>query len=145
MNATVTLQQGMHFTASADGSPVVNLDSSPSVGGTGRGPSPMQMMLFSLGGCTAMDVISILRKKRQNVTGFEVRVKGDRAESHPKVFTDIEIEFVVRGIDIDPAAVERAIQLSSEIYCPAQAMLSKAANIRTIFTIVPEQPELILE
>lgn len=135
MEATITLQEGMHFTASADGSPVVHLDASPSVGGTGLGPSPMQFMLFSLGGCTAMDVISILRKKRQNVTGFEVRVHGDRAEDHPKVFTDIVIEYVVRGVDIDPAAVERAIQLSSDIYCPAQAMLGKAANIRTTYII----------
>lgn len=135
MDATITLQDGMHFTATADGSPTIHIDSSASVGGTGQGPSPMQLMLMSLGGCTAMDVISILRKKRQVVTGFEVRVHGDRAEDHPKVFTDIVIEFVVRGVDIDPAAVERAIQLSSEIYCSAQAMLNKAANIRTTYTI----------
>ncbi|MFO7663496.1 MAG: OsmC family protein [Chloroflexota bacterium] len=138
MNATITLQQGMHFTASADGSPIVNLDSSPNAGGTGLGPTPMQFMLFSLGGCTAMDVLSILRKKRQNVTGFEVRVSGERATEHPKVFTHITIEFVVRGVDINPAAVERAIQLSSDIYCSAQAMVKQTAIIRTIYTIVPE-------
>lgn len=138
MDATITLQDGMHFKASADASPTVHMDASPTVGGTGQGPSPMQLMLISLGGCTAMDVISILRKKRQNVTGFEVKVHGDRAEDHPKVFTDIVIEFVVRGVDIDPAAVDRAIQLSSEVYCSAQAMLSKAANIRTTYTILNE-------
>jgi putative redox protein len=135
MDATLTLQEGMHFTASADGSPTVHLDASTSVGGTGMGPSPMQLMLMSLGGCTAMDVISILRKKRQNVTGLEIHVHGDRAQDHPKVFTDIVIEFVVRGVDIDPAAVERSIQLSSEVYCSAQAMLSKAVPIRTTYRI----------
>ena len=98
----------------------------------------MELLLISLAGCTAMDVVSILRKKRQNLTGFEIRVHGNRATDHPKVFTDFELEYIVHGVNIDPAAVERAIQLSTENYCSAHAMLEKAAHIRTRYTIINE-------
>lgn len=137
MDATLTLHDGLHFSAVADSGMRIDIDSDPGPDRARQGPSPMELMIMSLGGCTAMDVISILRKKRQNVTGFEVRVHGDRATEHPKVFTDFVIEFIVRGVDIDPAAVERAIQLSSDVYCSAQAMLVKAANIRTTYRIEP--------
>ena len=138
MDAILTLQDEMHFTAVPDSGYVVHLDSKPSVGGMGQGASPMELLMISLAGCTAMDVISILRKKRQNVTGFEIRIHGDRATDHPKVFTDFELEYVVRGVDIDPAAVARAIELSTETYCSAHAMLEKAAAIRTRYTIIQE-------
>ncbi len=138
MDATLSLQYDMHFTAVADSGYVVQLDSKASEGEASRGASPMELLMISLAGCTAMDVISILRKKRQNVTGFEIRVHGDRATDHPKVFTDFELEYVVRGVDVDPAAVERAIQLSSDTYCSAHAMLEKAAHIRTKYTIIQE-------
>ena len=98
----------------------------------------MELLMIGLAGCTAMDVVSILRKKRQNMSGFEIRIHGDRTTDHPKVFTDFELEYVVHGVDIDPAAVERAIQLSTETYCSAHAMLEKAAHIRTRFTIINE-------
>jgi putative redox protein len=88
-----------------------------------------------------MDVISILRKKRQEVTGFEVRVHADRATAHPMVFTDFVIEYVVRGVNVDPEAVERAVQLSVETYCGVHAMLEKAAHIRTKYTIIEELGE----
>ncbi len=103
-----------------------------------RGASPMELLMLSLAGCTAMDVISILRKKRQNVTGFQIRIHGDRADSHPKVFTDFELEYIVRGVGIDPQAVERSIQLSVENYCSVHAMLEKAAHITTKYTIIEE-------
>ena len=138
MDAILTLQDEMHFTAVPDSGYVVHLDSKPAVSGTGQGASPMELLMISLAGCTAMDVISILRKKRQNVTGFEIRIHGDRATDHPKVFTDFELEYVVRGADIDPAAVERAMELSTETYCSAHAMLEKAAAIRTRYTIIQE-------
>lgn len=102
------------------------------------GPRPAELVPLALAGCTAMDVISILRKKRQNVTGFEMRVHGDRATDHPKVFTAFTIEYVVRGVDIDPAAVTRAVELSVENYCSVHAMLHKAAEIRTVITIIQE-------
>ena len=93
---------------------------------------------MGLGGCTAMDVISILEKKRQKVTGFELQLHADRASEHPKVFTDITIEYIVKGKGIDPDAVARAIKLSETKYCPGMAMLRKAANITTTYRIVEE-------
>lgn len=139
MDATLTLQDEMHFTAVANSGYVVHVDTKAPEGQVSRGASPMELLMISLAGCTAMDVISILRKKRQNVTGFEVRIHGDRATDHPKVFTDFELEYVVSGVDVDPAAVERSIQLSTETYCSAHAMLEKAASIRTRYTIIQEQ------
>ena len=138
MDATITLQDGMYFTALPDSGVVVPMESSPPEGQARRGASPMELLMISLAGCTAMDVVSILRKKRQNVTGFAINIHGDRAADHPKKFTDFELEYVVRGAGIDPAAVERAIQLSSESYCSVHAMLEKAAHIRTRFTIIQE-------
>ncbi len=95
----------------------------------------MELIAIGLAGCTAMDVISILQKKRQDVTAFETRVHARRAVEHPKVFTNIQIEYIVEGRKIDPAAVERAIELSETKYCPAQAMLAKAVKIDHTYTI----------
>ena len=99
------------------------------------GPSPMELVLVSLGGCTAMDVISILEKKRQEVTNFEILLHANRSSEHPKVFTEITIEFVVTGHGIDEEAVKRAVELSESKYCSVSAMLSKTANIQTKITI----------
>lgn len=140
MDATLTLQDGMHFIAAADSGYVVNIDTRAPEGEAGRGATPMELLMIGLAGCTAMDVISILRKKRQNVTGFHIHIHGDRATDHPKVFTDFELEYVVRGVNIDPVAVDRAILLSVETYCSAHAMLAKAASIRTRYTILQERP-----
>ncbi len=96
---------------------------------------PMELIAIGLAGCTAMDVISILQKKRQEVTSFEVQVHADRATDFPKVFTHITIEYIVTGHKIEPAAVERSIELSATKYCPAQAMLSKACKIDLRYTI----------
>ncbi len=138
MDAIITLQDEMHFTGLPTSGQVVHLDTKPTETGLRQGASPMELLLIALGGCTALDVISILRKKRQEVTGFEVRVHGDRAEDHPKSFTDITIEYVVRGVNIDPAAVARSIDLSTETYCSVHAMLHQAANITTTYTIIQE-------
>lgn len=116
----------------------IPLDTAPESGGENQGSRPMELFLVGLAGCTAMDVISILQKKRQQVTGFEVKVHGERAEEHPRVITDITIEYVVKGKNIDPAAVERAIELSETRYCPANAMLSKTAKIEHKITIISE-------
>ena len=93
---------------------------------------------MGLGGCTAMDVISILAKKRQEVTSFEIKLHGDRVTEHPKVFTDITIEYIVKGKNIDPEAVARAVELSENKYCPGMAMLRKAANIKTSYRVEQE-------
>lgn len=136
MDVTIVLQDGMRFVGKADSGHEVIMDSDESVGGSDTGSRPMELMAMSLGGCTAMDVISILRKKRQDVTGFEVKVHGERAEDHPKVFTSFAIEYVVTGKNVDSAAVERAIELSAERYCSAQAMLSKIVPIELTYNII---------
>jgi putative redox protein len=131
-------QGGLAFEASNGAGLRISMDS-PLAEGPPKGPSPMQVLLMSLAGCTAMDVISILEKKRQNVTGMEVKVVGNRAPDHPRYYTDIEIAFVVRGRDIDPRAVERAIELSAEKYCPASANLKPSSRITHSFRIEEEE------
>jgi putative redox protein len=98
----------------------------------------MELILEGLAGCTAMDVISIMRKKRQNVTRFEVTIHAERAENHPKVFTAVEIKYTFWGQDIDPRAVERSIELSEQTYCPAQAMFAQILPIKLNYEIIDE-------
>ena len=112
MQASVNWDHGLTFTGTADSGFEIALGASPAVGGEDDGFRPLELMLVSLAGCTGMDVISILSKKRQDITGFRVRVDAERAEEHPKVFTAITVHYTVRGRNIDPAAVERAIELS---------------------------------
>jgi putative redox protein len=129
MEAKVTWNKRMTFIGSADSGFSVQLGADPSVGGDDDGLRPMELIAIGLAGCTAMDVISILTKKRQEVTAFETRIHAERAVEHPKVFTHLVIEYLIEGHNVDPAAVERAIQLSAEKYCPAQAMLEQACKI----------------
>lgn len=135
MDAKVTWQGRMSFTGSADSGFPVQLGTAPAVGGDNDGSRPMELIAMGLAGCTAMDVISILQKKRQDVTAFEVLVHAKRAEEHPKVFTHITIEYLIEGRKIDPAAVERAIELSETKYCPAQAMFSKLMPVELTYKI----------
>lgn len=102
------------------------------------GFSPMELVLVGLAGCTGVDVAGILKKKRQAVTGFEVRVSGLRAETHPRVYTRVEIEYVVRGRGVDADAVAQAIELSERKYCSVSAMLAKTAEVCTSFKIIEE-------
>lgn len=137
MDVSVKWHDGMRFTAYTPSGFELTLDADESVGGSNQGPRPLELMALSLAGCTAMDVISILKKKRQDVTDFEVKVHAGRAEDHPKVFTDLHIEYLVYGRNIDPKAVERAIELSETRYCPAQAMLSQVAPTTLDYKIIP--------
>ncbi len=136
MGAKVTWKSGFSFTATADSGFELPLGVSSEAGGADDGFRPMELLLVGLAGCTAMDVISILEKKRQQVTAFEVKTQGQRAADHPRIFTDIEIEYIVTGHNIDSAAVQRAVELSESKYCSAQAMLSKAARITNKITIL---------
>src|SRR5712691_9913674 len=136
MTATVRLETGMRFDAEAGSGHHVTLDASEHDGGQNDGFRPMELLLVGLGGCTGMDVISILRKKRQQVTGYEVHVSGIRAEDHPMVFVEITVEHVVTGHRIQPEAVARAIELSEERYCGAGAMLGKVARLTHTYRIV---------
>jgi putative redox protein len=120
--ATVRLSEGMRFVAQGDTSGQTSImDAAVTGGGQNSGPRPMELLLFGLGGCTGMDVASILRKKRQPFTGLEMNLSGDRAPENPKRFTAIHNEYVVHGKGVDPKAVADAIRLSEERYCSARA------------------------
>ena len=136
MNAQVVWKSGMSFDGSADSGFTVPLGAHPSVGGQDDGFRPMELIAIGLAGCTAMDVISILSKKKQVVKTFEVQVQAQRAEDHPKVFTRLTIEYILSGSNLSREAVERAVQLSAEKYCPAQAMFKQIAPMELKITLL---------
>ena len=131
----IALQDGMRFDAVGVDGVSVMLDADAGHGGTGRGFRPLELMLVSLGSCTAMDVISILRKKRQRVSRYLVEVSATQANEHPHVFTSIAIRHILQGDGISDEAVRRAIELSETKYCPAFAMLSASTPIHSAFEI----------
>ena len=135
MEAKVVWKQKMSFDGTANTGFIVPLGASEEVGGDCDGFRPVELLAVGLAGCTAMDVISIMQKKKQVVDSFEVRVHAKRAEQHPKVFTHILMEYVLTGDNIDQEAVERAVELSTEKYCPAHAMLGKVVPIELKITI----------
>lgn len=134
--ATVRLIGPMRFDGVSGSGHTVVMDTSVDGGGTDAGASPMELVLLALAGCTGMDVIGILRKKRQDVTGYEIHVRGVRAEQHPMVYTTIYVEHVVTGRNVDPAAVARAVELSETKYCSVSNMLNRAARIETSYRVV---------
>jgi putative redox protein len=136
MTARATLETGMRFDVESGSGHHVTLDAAVEGGGQDAGFRPMELLLAGLAGCTGMDVISILRKKRQDVTGYEVQVRGVRAADHPMVFVEITVEHIVTGHAIQPEAVARAIHLSEERYCGAGAMLGKVAHLTHTYRIV---------
>jgi putative redox protein len=108
----------------------------------GTGPKPIELVAVGLAGCTAFDVITVLRQKyHQKVTGYEVRVEADQAERPPQVFTSVRLHHVVTGFEIDPTAIEEAIRLSEEKYCSVGAMVQKTASFHTTYEIVEEKTE----
>ena len=135
MEAKVTWKGQLAFEGSASGVLTVPLNSKAVSSGEGNGFSPMELILVGLASCTAMDVISILEKKRQVVTSFELQAHADRATEHPRVFTHIVLEYIVTGRQVERAAVERAIELSETKYCPALAMFSQVVPIEHPITI----------
>lgn len=146
MKATLNWKQGMTFLGSADSGHMVQMDAGVSLGGNNNGVRPMEMIALGLAGCTAMDVISILRKKRQEVTQFDVQVNADRSADHPRVFTRAVITYVVAGNSIEEDAVLRAIELSATKYCPVYAMLEQVFPIEMCYEIyeVQENGEKLL-
>ncbi len=139
MNASVTWHKGLSFTGKADSGFEVPLGAEAEVGGAKDGFEPLELMAVSLAGCTAMDVISILTKKKQKVTDFEVKVKTERASEFPKVFTHAVITYLVTGQGVEEAAVERSMELSATKYCPAQAMLGKVFPIDLVYEIYEDE------
>ena len=136
MESKIVWKGGMAFTGSSDSGYLIPLDAKKSAGGHDLGFQPLQLFAIGLVGCTGMDVISILKKKRQEVTDFEVSAQIQRSEEHPRVFTKILIEYTVTGKNLDREAVERAVELSETRYCPAQAMLEKSAQISHKITLI---------
>lgn len=140
MKATVTWKDNMTFAGMPDSGFPVQMDADESFGGTQQGVQPMEMVALGLAGCTAMDVLSILRKKRQQVTHFEVRVDAPRSPEHPKVFTRARITYDVTGKQVNEEAVLRSIELSMTKYCPVQAMLSQAFPMELGYEIYEDEP-----
>ena len=149
MNAEVNWKGRLTFTGTAGSGFEVPLGSYPEVGGDDDGFRPMELMAVSLAGCTAMDVISILGKKRQEVSDFRVKVDAERTDQHPKVFTSAVIEYHLAGKEISEKAVTRAMELSAESYCPAQAMLGKVMPLELKYFIYEGESlpdaELVIE
>jgi len=139
MKATVQWKENMTFLGMPDSGFPVQLDADSSFGGTNNGVRPMEMIALGLAGCTGMDVISVLQKKRQRVTQFEVRVNAPRSADHPKVFTRALITYVVTGTNVDEMAVLRSIELSILKYCPVQVMLAQAFPMELHYEIYEEE------
>ena len=138
MECTVRWHEGMSFVAETGSGHLVCMDGAPDAGGRNLAPRPMELLLAGTGGCTAFDIVLILKRGRQQVSGCEVKLKADRAEMDPKVFTRINMHFVVTGKNLKPEAVERAVKLSAEKYCSASIMLGKTAAIDHTFEVVEE-------
>ncbi|MGI9102822.1 MAG: OsmC family protein [Terriglobales bacterium] len=138
IEAKVTLTQplrpGRQFVARTGGGHSFLLDDKDGA----TGPKPIELVAAALAGCTAFDVITILRKKRQQITGYEVRVEADQVQQSPMVFEKVRIHHLVTGYDVDRRAVEEAIRLSEEKYCSVGAMIHKTADFNTTFDVVQE-------
>jgi putative redox protein len=136
--AKVTYVNGMQFVGEAESGHAIVMDGTPETGGNNTGLRPMELLLIGIGGCSGMDVVSILKKKKQTITGLEINVNGQKAESYPQKFTGIDIEFIIKGKNISEEAVKRAIQLSMEKYCSVKATLEGSANINYTYKIIEE-------
>jgi putative redox protein len=137
MTKEVFLKQvhGITLAARGNSNHWVMMDGSPEFGGSLAGSSPKELLLMALAGCTSMDVIPILKKRRAPIEGYEVRVTGNEREEHPRIFTDIHLEYVFYGDGIDPADVERAIELSRTKYCAVSAIVGASATITHSYRI----------
>ena len=126
----------MSFVGESGSGHSVVMDGAPDIGGRDLGIRPMEMLLLGLGGCSAIDVVLILRKSRQDIVDCEVEIEAERAETEPKVFTRIQVHFVVSGRGLDSGKVRKAVELSAHKYCSASIMLEKSAEIIHDFEIV---------
>lgn len=136
MKARVKLIEGVSFVGQTESGHAVVMDGPPDSGGKNLGPRPMEMLLLGLGGCSAFDVVHILRKSRLDVHDCVAEIDALRAETDPKVFLKIHVHFIVTGKALDPKRVEQAVKLSAEKYCSASIMLGKVADITHDFEIV---------
>jgi putative redox protein len=135
MKARVKWIEAASFVAESESGHAIVMDGSTEYGGRNLGARPMEMLLMGMGGCTAFDVVLILNKARQNIVDVVVELQATRADSVPKVFTDIHVHFIVKGRELNEKQVKRAVELSAEKYCSASIMLGKTANITHDFEI----------
>ncbi len=138
MKTRIVWLEDMSYVAQSPSGHAVVMDGPPELGGHNLGPRPMEMLLMGMGGCTAVDVVSILRKARQDLRGCEIEIAAERADSDPKVFTQIHVHFILTGQDLSAKHIERAIHLSAEKYCSASIMLGQTASITHTFEIRQE-------
>jgi len=127
--------KGLTFAGKGESNHWITMDGPEQVGGNNAGARPKELLLMSLAGCTGSDVVSILKKKRVNLTDFEINITAQQTEEHPKVFTELDLEYVFYGKDIKAKDVERAIELSTGTYCGVSAMLKKAMKINHTYRI----------
>jgi putative redox protein len=137
VTARVDLVEGFAFKATSGSGHSFTLDASPPVG-KDAGPRPMELLPMALAGCTGMDVIGLLRKMRQDVTGYAIEITAERAEQHPQVLTAVAVTHVVRGRGLDPEAVRRAVELSATKYCSVGAMLREILDLTESYTAIDE-------
>lgn len=129
IKAQVKWVQNMQFVGQSGTGHAIVMDAHPDYGGENTGMRPMELLLVGLGGCSGMDIVSILKKKKQDIRGLEINVKGQQPDSYPKRFTEIEIEFIVKGKNLSEEAVKRAVELSMNKYCSVKATLEHSAKI----------------
>ena len=142
MKARVQWLDGRAFVGESGSGHAVVMDGAPESGGRNIGVRPMEMLLLGLGGCTAFDVVMILERMREKVTGLDIALEGERAAEDPKVFTHVKIIYKVTGRNLKPANVERAVNLSAEKYCSASIMFGKTATIEHAFEIIDDGASL---
>jgi putative redox protein len=135
-HATVTWQGAVCFEAGADSGHSVTIDGPAEAGGDGRGFRPMELMLLGLGGCMALDVLTILRRMHQSITSYRLNLSAERADQPPRVYTEVTIEHVLAGDCVTDDAVQRAICLAESKYCSGSAMFAKTARIKNLYRIV---------
>ncbi len=136
MKARVKWVEDVCFMGESESGHAVILDAAPDIGGRNLGMRPMEMLLISMGACSSIDVVTILKKARQNISNCVAEISAERADEIPKVFTKIHVHFVVTGQDLNVAQVERAVKLSAKKYCSASIMLGKAAQITHGFEVI---------
>jgi putative redox protein len=139
VEARVKYMEGLQFVGQASSGHAIVMDGDATHGGSNTGLRPTELLLIGLGGCSGMGIVSILRKKQQDVKGLEVMVRGEKEESYPQKFTDITMEFMVRGRNLSEEAVKRAVELSMEKYCAVKATLEGSPEMNFSFTILEEE------
>ncbi len=138
MNVQAKLTEGVSFAVTTESGHQIILDGSSQAGGQNAGPSPMELLLTALAGCAGIGIIGILRKMRQQVSAYDIRVHATRVEQHPKIFEHITVEHILTGEQLSSSAVERAIALNEEYYCGVSAILGKSARITSTFQIIED-------